>query len=139
MSGLVNLKELNLSQNGVSALPTLVKLRNLERLDCSQNELRQAPPELWEIPSLRKVILYEAILPEIPKELLSRSCGESCLERLRAHYRDLKGGESEIADFKLMLLGNGRVGKTQIYRRLQGQEYDETVPSTHGVKIGPRR
>ena len=136
MSGLVNLKELNLSQNGVSALPTLVKLRNLERLDCSQNELRQAPPELWEIPSLRKVILYEAILPEIPKELLSRSSGKSCLERLRAHYRDLKGGESEIADFKLMLLGNGRVGKTQIYRRLQGQEYDETVPSTHGVKIG---
>ena len=35
-----------------------------------------------------------------------------------------------------MLLGNGRVGKTQICRRLQGQEYDETVPSTHGVKIG---
>ena len=35
-----------------------------------------------------------------------------------------------------MLLGNGRVGKTQICRRLEGQEYDETVPSTHGVKIG---
>ena len=48
----------------------------------------------------------------------------------------MKGGESEITDFKLMLLGNGRVGKTQICRRLQGQEYDETVPSTHGVKIG---
>ena len=55
---------------------------------------------------------------------------------MRAHFRDLKGGESEIADFKLMLLGNGRVGKTQICRRLQGQDYDETVPSTHGVKIG---
>ncbi len=55
---------------------------------------------------------------------------------MRAHFRDLKGGESEITDFKLMLLGNGRVGKTQICRRLQGQEYDETVPSTHGVKIG---
>ena len=35
-----------------------------------------------------------------------------------------------------MLLGNGRVGKTQICRRLQDQEYDDTVPSTHGVKIG---
>ena len=55
---------------------------------------------------------------------------------MRAHFRDLKGGGSEITDFKLMLLGNGRVGKTQICRRLQGQEYDETVPSTHGVKIG---
>ncbi len=62
--------------------------------------------------------------------------GESCLERLRAHFKDLKGGQAEINDFKLMLLGNGRVGKTQICRRLQSQEYDKTVPSTHGVKIG---
>ena len=87
------------------------------------------------MPSLRKVILHEAALPGVPKEVLSRRPGDSCLERLRAHFRDLKVGESEITDFKLMLLGNGRVGKTQICRRLQGQEYDETVPSTHGVKI----
>ena len=87
------------------------------------------------MPSLREVILYEAALRAYPKKCCPRM-GRSCLERLRAHFRDLKGGESEIADFKLMLLGNGRVGKTQICRRLQGQEYEETVPSTHGVKIG---
>ncbi len=73
------------------------------------------------------------------RECQRRSCPGTnrvfCLERLRAHFRDLKVGESEITDFKLMLLGNGRVGKTQICRRLQGQDYDETVPSTHGVKI----
>ena len=88
------------------------------------------------MPSLQKVILYETELPGVPREVLSPNIGDSCLERLRAHYRDLKAGESEIADFKLMLLGNGRVGKTQICRRLQCQDYDESVPSTHGVKIG---
>ena len=89
------------------------------------------------MPSLREVTLYESALSGVPKELLSEMPFRFCLESLRAHFRDLKnGGESEVKDFKLMLLGNGRVGKTQICRRLQGQEYDETVPSTHGVKIG---
>ena len=136
LSDLVKLTELNLSSNGVIDLHHLLQLRKLKKLECSRCQIEKAPPELWNMPSLREVILYEAALPGVPKEVLSQSWGDSCLERLRAHFRDLKGGESEIADFKLMLLGNGRIGKTQICRRLQGREYDETVPSTHGVKIG---
>ena len=112
------------------------QLRKLETLDCSKCRVERAPPELWDMPSLREVILYEAVLPGVPKEVLSEFGYDVCLERLRAHFRDLKGGGNEISEFKFMLLGNGRVGKTQICRRLQGQEYDETVPSTHGVKIG---
>ena len=34
-----------------------------------------------------------------------------------------------------MVLGNGRVGKTQICRRLRNEPYDETVESTHGVLV----
>jgi internalin A len=34
-----------------------------------------------------------------------------------------------------MVLGNGRVGKTQICRRLRGEDYDPRVPSTHGVVV----
>ncbi len=136
LSGLVNLTTLDLSDNGVTDLSPLLPLRKLEKLDCSGCLVENAPPELWDMPSLRQVILYEAALPGVPKEVLSESPSNSCLQRLHCHFKDLKGGESEITDFKLMLLGNGRVGKTQICRRLQGHAYDETVPSTHGVKIG---
>lgn len=136
LASLVNLTSLHLERNGVIDLSSLLPLRKLEELDCSGCRVNNAAPELWDIPSLRKVILYEASLPGVPRELLSQNDRDSCLERLRAHFRDLQGGESKIADFKLMLLGNGRVGKTQICRRLQGEQYDETVPSTHGVKTG---
>ena len=34
-----------------------------------------------------------------------------------------------------MVLGNGRIGKTQICRRLRGEAYDDTVPSTHGIVV----
>jgi len=38
-------------------------------------------------------------------------------------------------DTKLMVLGNGRIGKTQICRRLHGDDYDESVESTHGILV----
>jgi internalin A len=136
LAGLVNLTTLDLAHNGVIDLSLFLHLKKLRKLDCSGCRVEQAPPELWEMPSLEEVILYETELPSVPQEVLSQSPYGSCLQRLRAHYMDLKGGKSEITDFKLMLLGNGRVGKTQICRRLQGQEYDEDIPSTHGVKIG---
>ena len=136
VSGLVNLTSLELAGTGLTNLSPLLKLEKLEHLDCSECKFVDAIPKLWELPSIKRVVLYRAILPSVPTEVLSRDKYLSCLESLRAHFADLKRGQSEIADFKLMLLGNGRVGKTQICRRLQGQEYDETVPSTHGVKIG---
>ena len=136
LAGMLRLKKLDIGSNSVSDLSPFLQLKELQELDCSQCHLKEAPPELWYLPSLMELILYEATLPGVPKEVLSESLGDSCLERLRAHYRDLKGGGSEITDFKLMLLGNGRVGKTQICRRLQDEDFDATVPSTHGVKIG---
>ena len=44
-------------------------------------------------------------------------------------------GGVALPDVKLMVLGNGRVGKTQICRRLRGEDYDPQVPSTHGVTV----
>jgi GTPase SAR1 family protein len=34
-----------------------------------------------------------------------------------------------------MVVGNGRVGKTQLCRRLRGLSYDPGLPSTHGIVV----
>ena len=69
----------------------------------------------------------------------SKSCrrtySDNCLDRLRAHLADLTGDDVAVGDVKLMILGNGRVGKTQICRRLRGESFDEAVPSTHGIQV----
>jgi len=52
---------------------------------------------------------------------------------------DLAAGALALSDVKLMVLGNGRVGKTQICRRLRGEDYDARVPSTHGVIVTSAR
>ncbi|MFO1024811.1 MAG: COR domain-containing protein [Acetobacteraceae bacterium] len=57
------------------------------------------------------------------------------MDAVRAHFRDLAAGAVEADDAKLLLLGNGGVGKTQIARWLAGQPYDPDWNSTHGIQI----
>jgi internalin A len=148
LSGLVNLTSLCLGSNRrgtwmesvtartrVKNLSPLLKLTKLEHLDCSGCRLEEAIPALWRMPSLKHVILHEATLPGVPEEVLSPNQQTSCLESLRAHFADISGGESAVTDIKLMFLGNGRVGKTQICRRLREENYDDSEPSTHGVRV----
>ena len=88
------------------------------------------------LPSLQEAILHDASLPGVPVEILSKdNYSDNCLDRLRAHLADLTGDDVAVGDVKLMILGNGRVGKTQICRRLRGESFDEAVPSTHGIQI----
>ena len=42
----------------------------------------------------------------------------------------------ELTDVKLLLLGNGGVGKTQVARWLSGMAFDPNWDSTHGIIVG---
>ena len=79
--------------------------------------------------------MYDCRIPGIPAEVLSQSPYNDCLESVRAHFRALEGGGEAAPDVKLIVLGNGRVGKTQICRRLRHEPYDATEPSTHGILV----
>ncbi|MGC1480572.1 MAG: COR domain-containing protein, partial [Chthoniobacterales bacterium] len=51
------------------------------------------------------------------------------------HILDLRKGAAPLPDFKIMVLGNGRIGKTQICRRLLGESYIQDADSTHGITV----
>ena len=64
---------------------------------------------------------------------------ENCLEKLRAHFLDEREGVEPVVEVKLMVLGNGRVGKTQFCRRLAELPFQPHGNSTHGVaRSSPR-
>lgn len=84
--------------------------------------------------------LHSNRLTGAPYELGSESIhGDNCLPRIKAWRRDLAAGIAPNSDLKLFVLGNGRVGKTQICRRLKGEEFDESISSTHGISLGQTR
>src|ERR1044071_3444936 len=135
LAGLSGLQSLDCSGTQVSDLGPLAGLSGLQSLDCSECSLKRIPEGMWQKSSLEEVYLFNTLLPGIPAEVLSQEPYENCLESLRAHFRDLAAGATTLTDIKLIVLGNGRVGKTQICRRWRGEDYDQGVPSTHGVVV----
>jgi internalin A len=83
--------------------------------------------------SLKRLVVKEAA--GVPREVLSENPHMDCLLQVRAYLDELDHGREVDNEVKIVLLGNGRVGKTQLCRRLRGQPFDETIESTHGVQI----
>ncbi|HEX4495338.1 MAG TPA: COR domain-containing protein [Thermoanaerobaculia bacterium] len=79
--------------------------------------------------------LYADKVVDIPQEVLSHYANDNCLPRLRTHFSELDLGAETENEVKVILLGNGRVGKTQLCRRFRSEPFDDSVPSTHGVQI----
>ncbi len=116
-------------------LATLTRLKDANlfstsELDCSPNS---QPFACWnELERLNANSLMGA-----PPELGSTQPeSENVLPRLREWQRDLAAGEAPNSTVKLFVLGNGGVGKTQICRRLCGDGFDPSIPSTHGISLG---
>ncbi len=133
LEGLPALQSLNCRSTQVSDLAPLEGLPALQSLDCSRCRLQSFPR--WLFDKLEKLVLYESHIPGIPATVLSQSRFDNCLESLRAHFADLDAGAAAVTEIKLMVLGNGRVGKTQLCRWLRDKPYDDAIPSTHGVLV----
>jgi hypothetical protein len=115
------LQSLDCSRTQVSDLSPLSGLSALQSLNCSRCDLAIIPGDFWYKRSLRRLYLFETKVCGIPADVLSQTLSEDCLNSLRAHLDDLAAWAVASADVKLIVLGNGRVGKTQICGRLRGE------------------
>ncbi|WP_165253289.1 leucine-rich repeat domain-containing protein [Paludisphaera soli] len=135
LAGLAWLQSLDCRSTQVADLSPLAGLAWLQSLDCTNTRVEILQRQIVMLPRLARFTLSAPDLREIPAEVLSVSSGDDCLERLRVHFRDLDQGGEWLTDVKALVLGNGRIGKTQICRRLRGEGYDPSVRSTHGIEV----
>jgi internalin A len=135
LAGLTSLQELNLSEceqfSDLSPLATLTSLQWLNLDDC--RGFRRFTPLESLLPTLKDLCLFGCKLDDLPPEV----CGyENVLDKVRAHYADLKSGQRTDAEVKVLFLGNGGIGKTQLCRRLRRLRYNPKITTTHGVQLG---
>lgn len=114
----------------LAGLPQLHTLKLDTSLDCSPSAV---PLNTW--PALQE--LHCQSLLSAPSELGSNKQEylDNCLPRIRQWQQDLQHGEAPASATKVVIIGNGRVGKTQLCRRLQGLGFDTNIPSTHGIAL----
>ena len=87
---------------------------------------------------MHALYLWGCKFDDLPSEVCGESHLENVLAKVRAHYEDLKAGRRRDAEVKVLFLGNGGTGKTQLCRRLRGEPFDASVSTTHGIQLSEK-
>jgi len=151
---LVRLQTLNLWQNRLGKLPrNICQLSSLVQLDLVNNRLIKLPPQAEGLAELRELKLAHNKLAELPPQLgrLANLCqlhvyGNPLLsppaeivaqgtQAIRAYLRGQLERTRPQWISKLLVVGEGGVGKTATLRSLLRQPFDPELTTTHGIQI----
>jgi len=130
---LVNLTTLDLSGNRLSELPAeITQLANLITLDLSRNQLSDLPAEITQLTNLTTLDLEKNPLKSPPPEIAGQG-----VEAIFEYLRQLPEKETEatlVNEAKLILVGQGEVGKTCLAKQLIYDKFIEDK-TTEGIDI----
>jgi internalin A len=129
---LINLRELGLHVNQLKNIPAeLSKLKHLEQLDLYGNQLISIPIELGNLTKIEALTLVgNEVLRSPPPEILKQGT-KAILAYLRGQ---LKEGKRQWVS-KLLVVGEGGVGKTSLLRALRDEKFVEGLETTHGIGV----
>ena len=130
---LTNLKRLDVSKNSFPSLPVeIIKIIKLKRLDLSNNSLSSLPAEIGQLTNLTELDLRNNSL-EIPPEIIEKWNEPATI--INYYLSQLKSHKQPIHEAKMLLVGQGNVGKTCLKERLIRNDYDPTRNKTDGIDI----
>jgi internalin A len=135
LNGLYSLQHLDLgSCENITDFAPLAGLRKLRSVQTTGTGKVSADFLFQNWTSLEELCADDIQLA--PLEIQSSGAGDNCFPRLQSWWHDLQQGEADSHDIKLFILGNGRVGKSELFRRLRGDAFHGDLPSTHGIQLG---
>ncbi|MEG4996325.1 COR domain-containing protein [Microcoleus sp. B4-D4] len=133
LASLTHLQELNLSNNQLRELPeALASLTQWQELNLSNNQLRELPEALASLTQLQGIYLSNNPLNPDLAAAYEQGTG-AVLQYLRAKAE----AEITLNEAKLILIGEGEVGKSCLLGALRDDEWLESRPTTHGIEIKP--
>ncbi|WP_127504182.1 COR domain-containing protein [Actinoplanes solisilvae] len=150
--GLTGLTSLALRNNRLTTLPGWIcDLTGLTSLALGGNELAGLPPDLGRLSALTELDLANNRLTDLPDDLgalgltLLDLAGNPLTAELQAAYRNgpdellgylrLRREDSRfVREAKLILVGEGDVGKSCLLGALRGEPW-QSRPTTHGIEI----
>ncbi len=135
LAELTGLRTLWLSWTRVNNVAPLAGLIHLEKLGLGGSGPFAFAPLRPLLPNLLHLGLFHATCTDLPPEVCGEFPEDNAIESVRAYYADLAHGAIADTEAKVFVLGNGRVGKTQLVRRLRGEPFDPAEPSTHGIRV----
>lgn len=156
---LKNLRTLNLSETQISKLPKeIFKLDKLETLFISQTQISKLPKEIGALKKLSYLSIGNTKITELPREMIElkelktlhifgldlilpneiKYKSDNPQLILNYYFENIYKVKEEdirpLKEVKVLLVGQGRVGKTSLVKYLiDNQKCNLDEPSTHGI------
>ncbi|MGD1853604.1 MAG: COR domain-containing protein [Leptolyngbyaceae cyanobacterium] len=131
---LQELSALYLSDNHLRDLPESIgQLQNLLALNLRANKLRSLPIEINQLRSLSALYLEENPSLLIPPEILNKS--DEPAKIINYYLRGQAEPTYPLNEAKVLLVGEAKVGKTSLIKRLIDGTFDTYENMTEGINI----
>jgi internalin A len=136
-SRLTSLRRLRLDGANLANVQFLESLPSLEVLTLDAcGDLGSFAPIRNHLRTLLTLSFFGSNFDDLPPELSGSGGGQNVIARVRAHFQALdQQGPGDDRECKVLLLGNGRVGKTSLVKMLLGEAHDPAESSTHGIQL----
>lgn len=138
-AGWEELVYLYLNNNQISELTLEGAYPLLRTLQLRDNELRAFPePYLTTMPKLDALYLGRNPLPEELSGPLDEIADQNHLPKLQEYFDQRQIGDlKRNNECKVLLIGNGKAGKTAIVNRIVRRDFNPDWDSTHGISLEP--
>ncbi len=131
VGNLTALQWLYLSDNQLSTLPAeMGNLTSLQSLFLDNNQLSTLPAEVGNLTSLQWLFLDSNPLQSPPPEIIAQRT-----PAILAYLRTMQQANIERFEAKVILVGEGGMGKTSLLRGLRQQPFTQDLPATHGIEV----
>lgn len=138
IGNLINLRILGIAGSNLTSLPErFSQLISLQTLYLWGNNLSDLPPSFAQLEHLKTLDLDGNPLNPALQSAYD-ACKPGNYEPLWSYLRSLEQNAEPLYEAKLVLVGEGNVGKTTLLKALKGKAGEapqEHEPTTHGVEI----
>jgi len=118
-------------KNRLETLPDEIGcLSNLKELDLSNNEFEVLPSVIGLLPRLENLIVDDNDIISPPPEIIAQGT-----QAILTFLRERLPGSQRRWTSKMILVGEGGVGKTSILRALKNLPFDSQLSTTHGINV----
>jgi internalin A len=134
---LTNLQVLYLNNNQITVIPTTIeKLTNLKGLDLSNNKITAIPTTIDKLTKLKRLCLENNSI-NISSEIIRQGWGNSIYAdgNPQVIFEYLKSTKQSLNEVKVLLVGEGDVGKTSLLNRLVHNTFNPAETKTPGINI----
>ena len=144
---LINLKVLFLSNNQITDVKPLKELKNLRIINLSNNKITRLPPDITQWWPNKEILLdeFDYNINELnvfgnPLETPPIEIVKQGREAIQNYFQEMELEPVLFLESKLLVVGNGEVGKTTLMKKLLDNNFTFEVgkeDTTRGINITP--